>query len=358
MATMPAQRWLRSPVVHAEQLDTHFFSTLFATEVRSVQQERIGVGLIGMNVRCTLEHSSSTAPTSVVVKLPSPDETSRATGIALGNYEREVYFYRDLAASLPITKPQCWFADWLPEQQDFTLVLEDLAPAEPGDQLTGCSVDTARLVLGELAQLHAPRWNDPTLFDVGFLQRRTAEDVERLVMIYAMFWPGFADKFGHRLTAEQVDLGQSLIAGLPAWVGSRGEPWTVTHGDFRLDNQLFGQRNGVDTVWTVDWQTPGHGPASSDLSYFIGAGLLTPDRRAHERALVEHYAAAMAAHGVDVDLDTWWEQYCRDSVSGILVTVVASMVTGETERSGEMFGVMAERHFTHAVDVDASRFWR
>ena len=38
------------------------------------------------------------------------------------------------------------------------MLLEDLAPAEPGDQLAGISVEQAAAALEELAALHAAGW--------------------------------------------------------------------------------------------------------------------------------------------------------------------------------------------------------
>ena len=51
----------------------------------------------------------------------------------------------------------------------FTLVLEDLAPAESGDQIAGCSLDQARAAAVNVAGLHAPTWNDPSLRELDWL---------------------------------------------------------------------------------------------------------------------------------------------------------------------------------------------
>ena len=36
--------------------------------------------------------------------------------------------------------------------------MEDVAPARQGDQLTGCSVEHAEMVIDEAVGLHAPTW--------------------------------------------------------------------------------------------------------------------------------------------------------------------------------------------------------
>jgi hypothetical protein len=352
-ASLPAVQEYVASTMTPEQLDAAFFTELFGTPIHGVHRSRIGAGLIGMNVRCELEHDNPAAPRSVVVKLPSPDETSRATGIALGNYEREVRFYNELADTLTIRRPQCHFAEWDGASGDFVIVLDDLSPAEPGDQIDGTTPQVAALVLHEAAALHSSRWNDPALHQLGWLQRRTPDDAARVVAMYQMLWPGFASRFGPNLTSEQLALGERIGSGLSDWIANRGEPWCITHGDFRLDNMLFGHVDGAEAVWTVDWQTPGHGPALSDVSYFMGAGLTTVDRRRHERALLDVYLNALGKGGVQLDVDECWEHYGRESIAGVVVTVVASMVTGETDRSHALFTTMAQRHLTHVADCAA-----
>ena len=75
-----------------EGLTDAWLSGVFGTEVTVGETSRIGDGLVGMNIRMELQ-SDGSVPSSLIAKLPSPDSTSRATGIALRNYEREVCFY-------------------------------------------------------------------------------------------------------------------------------------------------------------------------------------------------------------------------------------------------------------------------
>ncbi len=83
----------------------------------------------------------------------------------------------------------------MPASGDFVLVLEDMTPAEQGDQITGCDVATAELAVRELARLHGPRWNDPTLDDLDWLTRRTGpDDGAQLEAMWTMFFPSFADR--------------------------------------------------------------------------------------------------------------------------------------------------------------------
>ena len=81
----------------------------------------------------------------------------RAAGIATHSYENEVGFCRDLAAMVRIRRPRCYHAAVIPGTADVVVVLEDLAPAAQGDQLTGCDAVDAGLAMTEAARLHGPR---------------------------------------------------------------------------------------------------------------------------------------------------------------------------------------------------------
>ena len=307
-------------------------------EVGAIESTRIGDGLVGLNLRVRLLDAAPELPDSVVIKLPSIDETSRATGIALRNYEREVKFYLQVAHTVDIRVPECHFGEWNEATGDFTLVLEDMTPAEQGDQVTGCSVERAEAAVEELALLHAPRWDDPALHDIDWLGRRTStEAVTGVAALWSMFHGPFLETYAKYLSTEQVDLSRAFGPRILDWMGDREGPLAITHGDYRLDNLLFGTTAGGPAVTAVDWQTPGHGPPVADLAYFLGAGLLSDERATAERSLRDRYAAALAERSVDVDSSWLWTQYCRESFGGVVMAVVASQVVGGNARSESMF---------------------
>lgn len=294
------------------------------------------------------------APATLVAKLPSSNETSRATGMALRTYEVEVRFYQELAHRLPVRSPVCHHAEIDLATGDFVLLLEDLAPARQGDQVTGCSPDQAALVLEEAARLHAPLWGDRDLDALEWPVRWTQESQDAMQAMLTVLWPNFVERYGDQLDADVVDLGHRFIAALPAYYAHRPEPHTVLHNDYRLDNLLFATPEGGPAVAVVDWQTVGIGPAVLDVSYFVGAGLTVEDRRAHEEDLVRGYHQALLASGVEgFDWDRCWADYRAFAFAGFHMAVLASMIVERTDRGDAMFLAMAGRHGRQILDLGA-----
>jgi Ecdysteroid kinase-like family len=333
-----------------EGLTDTWLSSVLSTDVRVRNSSRIGDGLVGMNIRLELD-SDGSVPGSLIAKLPSPDPTSRATGIALRNYEREVGFYLEIAPTVDIRVAHCYHAEWHAASGDFVVLMEDLAPASQGNQITGCDATQARTAVLELAKLHGPRWNDPTLGDIEWLNRRTTNDAQQLAALWSMFLPGFIDCYGRYLATEATELINRFSQQIGGWVDGRDSANTVTHGDYRLDNLMFAGPHGGAPIAAVDWQTPGHGVGISDVSYFLGAGPLPEARREIERDLVVEYGQALADYGVAVDSDHLWLQYRRDAYAGIVMSVIASQIVGSNDRSEAMFAAMATRHTQHALDL-------
>jgi hypothetical protein len=343
--------------MRAEDVTSEWLSSVMGGDVGPVTAQRIGDGHIGVNVRMSMPDAEASLPRSVVVKLPATDETSLTTAAMLRHYERETRFYTELASTVDIRVPSCLYGEWTAATNAFVLVLEDMAPATQGDQLTGCSLDQARDAVRELAKLHGPRWDDPTLYEVDWIEHDKGdaggEAGSGLAAMWQMFFPGFASTYRSHLSAEEFELAERFGAAIATWRGGRSGPKAITHGDYRLDNMLFATPEGGPPVTVVDWQTPAHGSPITDLSYFIGAGLLAPDRRAHERELVNVYLEALTAYDIALDEAWVWEQYRRDAFAGLTVAAMASQIVTLNDRSEAMFGAMAQRHLRQALDLDS-----
>lgn len=351
----------REAVFDPDQITAEWLGAVLADagattgELVGVHGTRIGAGKVGDNVRFSLEWSPpASGPSTVVGKFPSPDPMSRAAGAALGNYEREVRFYEVLADTVAVRAPHCYFAHLNEATGDFVLILEDLAPAEVGDQIAGCSVEQAAAAITELVALHAPRWGDERLAEhEAWLGPRLIGGGQALADAWHMMLPGFLQRYEGRFNDQAVAMANRFSETVDRWVTlSPGTP-TVTHNDYRLDNILFGLDEDATTyAAVVDWQTVGVGPGIADVSYFVGAGLLPDVRRDVERDLVERYVMLLGATGVSTDAEEMWDAYRLTSPAGLVMAVFASTVVAPGERSDEMFLAMAERHALQMADLD------
>lgn len=326
------------------------------TSVAQVEATRVGTGQMCDSLRLRLAYEGAPpGPDSIVAKLPATDPTSRATAKSLGSYELEVRFYQELAGDLPIRTPRCLYADIDVEAADFVLLLEDMAPAHQGDQLAGCTPDEAAVAVAELSKLHAPRWGDPTLASIRWLHRDPAARQAFMAELLPMLHTGFRERYEAALDDEVEQACDALFSHLAAHLGGREGPVTIVHGDYRLDNLLFGGLGGGVPVAVVDWQTVGTGSGADDVAYFLGGGLLPEDRRASEHEIVRDYLDRLRAAGVEgYSWDDCWRDYRRGTWSGLLMAVAASMLVERTERGDEMFLTMARRAARHALDLDAA----
>ena len=123
------------PIPNEQSIDVAWFNQCFQAngidaKVSGFTADRVGTGQIGKCIRYTFDYAtgSSNAPISLVGKFPSDDPSSRATGVALQNFLKEVRFYQQLQTRLSIRTPRCYFAEIEGEGPEFFLLLEDLAP--------------------------------------------------------------------------------------------------------------------------------------------------------------------------------------------------------------------------------------
>jgi len=321
-------------------------------EVASFSVEPIGTGQMSDSFRVALTHGKAAGdgPESVVLKVASSDPTSRSTGVGLGAYEREIRFYREVAPTVAGPVAACHLALFDAEEGWFSLLLEDAAPAEQGDQIAGCAPDQARLALTELARIHASTWEDESIEAKPWLSQPNLLNQDLLTQLL----PGFVERYDDRLAPEHREVCERMVAALDGWLASRPRPFTLQHADYRLDNLLFGLPGSPKPLTVVDWQTVSFGPGMLDASYLLAGSLVLDDRRAHEEELLRAYHEVLLAHGVtDFSWEACWEGYRHQTFHGILMAVAASMLVVRTERGDDMFMTSLARSAQQVLDLDA-----
>lgn len=324
--------------------------------VTSAEGQRVGMGQVAHCIRLTLEYDVEEpgAPRSLIAKIPSTDQVSRAAAAQEKSYAREVNIYREVVPTLDVTVPRCYFVDIDESGTEFMLLLEDLAPAEACDQLSGCSADQAGRAMDQLSALHASGWRKQHLQDNELLRIGIESWTRAATMMPDPLLAMFKERYDDLLAPQYMRVAEDFAANVDGFIRALGEPTTVMHGDFRLDNLLFGGRGGQVPLAVLDWQLVSLGPNMFDVAYFLGASLTTDLRREHERDLVQRYHQGLLARGIQgYSFDECWTDYRRFAFAGLLMAVAASVQVEQTERGDEMFITCAARHAQQILDHNA-----
>ena len=342
--------WLQSVLRHAGH----------DCELASFEAANVGTGQVGQNVRFRLTYSRGTGPATIVGKFASDDPESRQTGISLMNYFREVRFYQELGPTLDIQTPRMLFTEIEPESHDFVLMMEDLAPAEQGDQIRGCGPEEAMLAIRELTRLHGPRWDDPTLKDYDWLGGQDDDGSAMIKGLWDAVFPGFLARYTDHLSPEHLELTRALNDKFGAYVAKRPGPKTVTHGDYRLDNMMFGDGAETPRLVVLDWQLPFRANGLWDVVYFLGGNFPPEWRREHEEHLLRVYHDALVENG----LSAYSFDRCMDDYRACGLVLVGYLVTGAkdidpssfNERGQTLFETMFNRYSTAIMDLESWRY--
>ncbi|MEY9928667.1 hypothetical protein ABH926_003306 [Catenulispora sp. GP43] len=310
----------------------------------------IGTGQVADTYRLHLVYDRPGAgPPSCVAKVPSGDRSSRVAAAVTRSYEIESGFYRDLAPTLPVSLPACHHSAFDAATGAYAVLLEDLAPARPVDQLVGCDADQLAGAVVELARLHGAHWADPGVAGLPWMPHTDRAGATGMAGLATASCRRFLRRYGDRLDPDVAELAERFPPDVAGYLLHRPGPRTVVHGDFRADNLMV--RDGRITV--VDWQTVAHEPGVTDLAYLLGGSVRSELRRELEDDMVRLYAEVLRGSGIAVTDGACWTDYRRYALGGLLMAIVASALVVRTERGDGMFAAMANRHGRHALDLDA-----
>jgi hypothetical protein len=334
--------------------DAWLTTAIGAGTIADFSVERIGTGQMSecYRVRLAYADSGDGRPESVVLKVAATDPMSRQTGVSLGLYEREVCFYSDIAPRLHGPIAQCYHAAFDASAGIFDVLLGDANPAVVGDEIRGATTAQAELAVAELARLQGQLLGDSTLANVSRLRRNEAPINQALI---TALHAAFADRYGDRIAPQHRTVCERLVGGFDAYLAAEAADDRIQcliHGDYRLDNMLFGTAGADRPLTVVDWQTVTWGPALTDLAYFLGCALPVADRRAHYDGLLQAYHAALGPNA-PISLADVREGVRRQSFFGVMMAIVSSMLVERTERGDAMFMTMLQRHCEHVLDTDA-----
>ena len=311
--------------------------------VIDVEVSEIGTGQTGASYRLAVTYAGGTdLPPTLVVKLPAQDPEVRQR-VALG-YRAEVAFYDSVADTVEVPLPRCFASAISEDAQQFALLLEDLPPAQQGDQIAGCSPDQARAGVVALAGLHGPRWCDPTwhAFTATSMPMADAAMAKGLGDVARFATDQFLERYGDRL--EPGGPGDPRCRAATHRPLAAGRPAAVQPAARRLPPRQPDVRPGPGVGDGGRLADPGHRPAGS------GPGVLhhhQPDPGGpadHEQALVAEYHDALSGWGVrDYSLDRCFDDYRLGVLQAPLITTLGAAFSTASERGEAMYMVMLER---------------
>ena len=323
----------------------------FDVAVTGVAAHPVGTGQMSISLRVRYQVAAPVQglPESVIVKIPSPDRAVRR--LACAGYRAEIAFYEELAPTVAVRAPRCHLAVANSDASSFTLVLEDLVSAVQGDQVAGATVDAVMAAARNLAGLHGPRWCDPSLRDARWARPSRRDAHRHTAGLVARALPQLADRLGPALAGDDRATLERSAAALAAFLAARPDRFAPIHGDYRLDNLLFGPG---DEVAAVDWQTLNLGLPARDLAYLISTCLSVADRRAVEADVVGAYWDELVRYGVEgYSRAECFDDYRLGLLHCPLIIVLGAAYGIRTERGDAMFAAMIERSCQAIRDLGA-----
>ncbi|MDE2968499.1 MAG: DUF1679 domain-containing protein [Chloroflexota bacterium] len=261
--------------------------------------EGAGVNGLTSRVRVEYESGSDDGPASFVLKLPPTHPASKEIGLRLGFYENEIRFYDELAENVSVNLPRHYYTGMNKERHDYALLLEDMAPAQPGDDIASCSWEAAAAIVDELPKLHVPWWNSELLPTLEWLPVGEPNIEAANQRFQETLFPATMNNYGDTISPTAYRVAEKYSRGLVHIVRQMtAAPYTLTHSDYRLVNMLLGGTDGELRVTVLDWQRVALGKGPIDVAFFCVLSLAPETRRAWQWELVERYHAGLVEQGV------------------------------------------------------------
>jgi hypothetical protein len=293
---------------------------LQGASVASVQAQPIGagVGILGQlgRLQVTYEAEHSGAPSSFIVKMPTTHPGNREIGNLFRFYEREARFYEDVAPSIEIRVPRCYYRVMDVAADEHLLLLEDLSVSTPGHEVAGCTPEQAEVAIRTIAMHHAAWWEHPKLVELDWMPFINAPVNQSAQGSYQQAWRPYCEIFGDMLTPYLREAGERMQTKIIDLLNVlEPAPRTIVHGDFRLDNIFFNHPDGSPLA-VIDWQIANRGRGIFDVAYFLCSSLEGGVRKANEMRLLHMW------HDIVIDggaKDYSFDQALDDYRAGILL---------------------------------------
>ena len=313
---------------------------LTGIRVVSFRSEILGDrGITGQVARLKLvtEPKDGNAPETIIIKLSSMDPSKKTIVHAMRMYEREVYFYKQIAPTINVRIPQCYYADINIETGSHVLLLEDIAPARNGNRFTGCSIDEAECAIREIAFFHVSWWEKSQLSALAWLDARERSQKPQGTAVRN--WKPFLEKMGRILPEAAQEAGAFLVTKRSlVHEHLQQPPLTLVHGDFQPDNFFFATPEGGFPFAVIDWQQISLRRGIYDVAGLLCKNLSIDARRAAEQKLLHLYHIILLENGIqNYDYEQLWYDY-RISVIEYFVKLANGIGAGIFDHQLKLVG--------------------
>ncbi|MDE0951171.1 MAG: phosphotransferase [Halioglobus sp.] len=289
---------------NAGAITADWLTSVLDTPIDAVRVVDTNSGTTGRAVIELTSESGGELPDRLFIKLPPTDPMQREFVRAIGMGRREVLFYQQLGAEVPMRVPHCYYAASNDSGEEYIMLLEHLEDS-------GCtfrnaknrySKDYIRQVLAAFARLHSSYWESPRFdTDLSWLQPLMQHEiapqlVARALEVHADSMHSIFRSMAELYLAEFDAIHQLWQTGAP----------TLIHGDVHDGNMFFDQ----EQPGFLDWAVAARAPGMRDVGYFLAGTLAPQDQHAWGREMVDYYRQQLAANGTTAPpMEELWPQY-------------------------------------------------
>ena len=319
-------------------------------QIDSFTRYAIGAGTVGDTQRVEINYASDpgSAPRSVILKFHSSDAQSRQQSAASGVHVREIQTYHALAQSKACQTPRLFFASG--DESHMNLVLEDLSQVTvPGDQLAGCSIGQAGEVIDQLASLHGfyhpvfSKKKSPWMLSMEDMADNWVDGIRAGAASAASRFQNTFDQTAY----QQLNMCAEIA---DHWYRREAAGLTLTHGDPRVDNILFGRQDSHSGAYLLDWQLTGLRSAMYDVAYFLTSSLCIEERRAAEPMLLQKYISGISESGLFASEEEAMHEYEIHIVAILMLSTLSIVALPSTPENTTLIETLLKRNLAALED--------
>jgi hypothetical protein len=328
------------------------------TAISELRREQVGEGAGMMSelsrliptYRFANGNDARSAPASFIAKYPSQNSTNRELAMLMNLYEREVRYFAELDPLTTAKSPGAYIAEL--DGDNFIILMEDMSDYRVGDQIVGATLEETQVGIDELAKLHATFWGK--VDNISWIPHvSNSYHATNLHGMLPSAWDKMLRVFGELIPDHFIARKDDLLGSIPALQAHTDRPpVTLAHGDFRMENLLYGTKPEHHPVVIIDWQGPLLGRGMQDVTLLMGESTQTEVRRAHEHALVRRYVDGLAELGVkNYGFDEAWDDYRHTHLHNWGYTILVCGLDATNERAFAWMSQMLLRKLATTDDL-------